>query len=316
MRTLMVVDMSNLLYKAFYAREYIRRNAVFDERMEVEDDNNDTAGLAHHSALTTLNKYFKKYNPDKVIAVFDRPSWRKGYTDSEECISQKPYKGHRRQKMSPSEKEQYQDFMEHIKEFEEILRTHTSVVCLAGDQLEADDLIAGMIQTYKDDNHIIISSDKDLMQLLRYPNVQLIDPTTGNARNLEEWDNNADYFLFVKCIRGDTSDNVQSAYPRVRETKLKEAFNDQYKYVNLMNVTWQNQEERQFVVKNLYEENTLLMDLTKQPDHIKQKMSETIEEGMNAKKKFNYFNFLRFCGKYSLKKISGNLEQYVMMLSK
>jgi 5'-3' exonuclease len=295
-------DISNLLYRAFFANK--------------QQDDQTTAGLAHHMALTTLNKYYKAFNPHKVIMTFDRSSWRKEYTASEECLSGKPYKGNRRQSMTPKEKEKFEAFLQHLQEFEELMRVHSSVVCLAGDGLEADDLLAGFCQTYIDDEIIIVSGDKDMIQLLRNPNVRLVDPATGKDRTLEEWDGDADLFMFEKCLRGDAGDNVGSAYPRIRKTKIIKAYNDSFERVNVMNDMWTDQTGKEHVVRHLFAENKLLMDLTAQPACIRRQMNEVINEEMSDPGSFSYFHFMGFLGKYEMKKISQSLDQYVPMLSR
>lgn len=66
--------------------------------------------------------------------------------------------------------------------------------------MEADDIIAGLVNVYDDDTtNIIVSSDKDFMQLIR-DNVILFDPVSKKTRNLSEYNNDPDYFLFHKCI--------------------------------------------------------------------------------------------------------------------
>lgn len=300
-KTYILFDMSNLLHKTFY--------------INAREDIEILAGLAYHTSLVTLNKYFKQYKPDQTIFVFDRGNWRKYYTQSEECYSGKLYKGHRRQKMSPSEKKRYQVFLNFINDFEQLIREHTGIVCLAGDMLEADDLIAGFVEIFSDqDNIVIVSADKDLLQLLKYPNVTLVDPTTGKNRTLEEWDNDADYFLFHKCLRGDPGDNVQAAYPRIRSTKIKEAYTNEYVRVNLMNETWTDHTGREFVVGKLFNENQMLMDLTKQPLCVRRKIFEVIEHELNNPGKFSHFHFLKFLGKYQLKNVANNLESFIPLL--
>lgn len=298
-----VFDISNLLYRTFFANK--------------QDDDQTVAGLAQHMALVTLNKYFKMFQPHQVIMTFDRSSWRKEYTADEQlCLSGKKYKGNRRQSMTPKEKAKFEAFLEHLGDFEELVRVHTSIVCLAGDGLEADDLVAGFCQRHQDDEIIIVSGDKDMIQLLRHDNVRLIDPASGKDRTLDEWGGDADLFMFEKCLRGDTGDNVGSAYPRVRKTKILKAYEDPFEKVNLMNETWTDQNENEHVVKHLFEENKLLMDLTAQPDCVRRKIDEVIDHEMANPGSFSYFHMMKFLGKYELKKISQSLEQYVPMLSR
>lgn len=305
------VDISNLLYRTFFANK-------------TKHSAEESAGLAHHAALITLNKYFRNYKPHKLIMAFDRSSWRKTYTGSELCISGKPYKGNRRQKMSPSEKEMFAKFLEHLSDFEEIVKKQTSVICLANDDLEADDLIAGVVDEFPDDEIIIVSADKDLMQLLRGDNIQLIDPASGKDRRkdlIKDFDGDVDYFMFEKCIRGDPGDNVQSAFPGVRKTRIKKAYKDPFEKINLLNETWSvgesgTDEYKEFIVKDLFEENKLLMDLTAQPDIIKDKIKLTIQDGFENPGTYSHFHFLKFLGKYQLKKISEQVDNFVKMLSR
>lgn len=314
-----VFDLSNILYRSFYANR---------------DDSDDllTAGLAHASGLMSMNRWFNQIKPDRIYACFDRPSWRKEYTKSDDCISKRPYKGNRRQTMTPQQRKKYEQFLQHVAEFEEILKTHTSIHVLSEDLLEADDLMAAVVFHCSqnttpstdliefNDNALneitIISSDKDLIQLLKYPNVKLIDPSSGKERTLSEWDNDVEWFMFEKCMRGDRGDNVMSALPRVLTTRLKKAYKDDYEYVNLMNESWSLATTNQtFKVSDIFEENKLLMDLHCQPQHIRDKMQTCIEVENTRVKHFDYFQFVRFLGKYQLKRISEQLATFVPMLS-
>lgn len=303
MKTFLVFDASNLLHRTFFAG-YAANGG----------DDHVMAGLALHAAFTTLNKYFNKYNPTKVICTFDRPNWRRLYTQSDLCLSGQIYKGTRRQNMTPAEQLRYKMFQEHVLEFEDIVRTRTSMVCLAADQLEADDLMAGFAEMYQDDRVIVISADKDLMQLLKFPNVTLIDPMNDKARVCDD----VKWFMFLKCIRGDRGDNVASAYPRVREAKVRLAFEDEFERLSMMNHTYKtirNGEEVEVRVGDLYEENVLLMDLFSQPKPVRKLIRNTITEGMENPGKYSHFHFLKFCNKHDLKKIVEKVDNYIKMLS-
>lgn len=299
----MIMDCSNLLYRSFY---------------KIKDEDEDTiAGMAAHTALTTLNKYFKMFKPDHVVMAFDRPSWRKEYTASEKCISKKPYKGNRRKDMKPRDLEKYQLFMEHIASFEEMIKSHTSVITLAADRLEADDLIAGFAQTYHPNNEIvIISADSDLAQLLRYDNVRVISPATDKDHNLNDWDDDAEYYLFSKCVRGDPTDNVQSAFPNVRQTRIRKAYDDEYELVALMKEKWSGPNNTEYTVASLFRENQLLIDLEMQPSDIRSIITETITEEMKRKRRFVMFKFLQYIGKMQLTRIKERIDDYLPMLSR
>lgn len=300
----LVLDISNMLYRCYFAQQ--------------SEDEQTIAGMAMHSALTTLNKYYKLYKPKKVVMVFDRSSWRKEYTSEYDYL--KPYKGNRRKDSTEAQKEKYKRFIEHVAEFEQLINDYTTVISLAGDRLEADDLIAGFVQRYTEDNIVIITADSDMAQLLKYDNIRLISPATDKDQSLEKYNNDPEYYLFQKCIRGDASDNIQSAYPRVRATRIKDVYDnmvdgDGYKFVTFMKETWTDQLKRNFTVEQMYDHNRTLIDLEKQPNDIKILMGATLDAEMDTMKKFSYFHLLKFVGKYKLQRIKDSIENFVPMLS-
>lgn len=307
----LVFDISNMLYRTFFVQR--------------EETDETLAGLAMHSALVTLNKYFRQHKPDRVVMAFDRQSWRKEYTASEKCLSKKPYKGNRRKDMTPAQALKYERFVAHLAEFEALISQQTTIITLAGEGLEADDLIAGFCQMHKhsdDDQIVLISSDTDMLQLLRYPNVRIISPATDKEQFLADYDNNPELYLFTKCIRGDPTDNVQSAYPRVRSDRIRKVF-DAMKDVsqadvfeNFMKETWTNQDGTVFRVEQIYEENRLLIDLEKQPREIRMRIGETIMDALEKERKFSLFFMLKFIGKYQLVKIKESIDQFIPLLSK
>jgi len=306
----LILDISNLLYRTFYANK--------------SEDDITIAGLAQHQALLTLNKYYNQFTPDKIVMCFDRKAWRVNYTKSDKCISGKIYKGHRRKDMTAKEREKYELFIQHLQDFEELMREHTSVICLAADGLEADDLVAGFLQMYEDANNemTVVSTDKDYIQLLRYKNTRLINPADGKDRGLNEWGGSTDLFMFEKCIRGDAGDNVQSAYPRVRKTRIMKAWEDPLERVNMLEekITipdpQDHTQKKELIVKELFKENELLMDLSKQPSEWREVMDKTIEENMADPGKFSFLKFMQFLGKYEMRKVADNVGTYVEMLSR
>lgn len=134
------------------------------------------------------------------------------------------------------------------------------------------------------------------------------------------------WILFEKCMRGDTSDNIFSAYPGVRKkgTKnkvgLEEAFADRnskgFNWNNLMLQRWTDHNGVEHKVLDDYERNRVLVDLTAQPDAIKIKIAETIATNSVTKSIPQIgTKFMKFCGKYDLKRISDNVQGYIDFLT-
>jgi hypothetical protein len=122
-------------------------------------------------------------------------------------------------------------------------------------------------------------------------------------------------------MRGDSSDNVFSAYPGVRErgTKnkvgLREAYADRdrkgYNWNNLMLQRWTDPEGVEHRVLDDYERNRVLIDLTAQPDDIKATVDAAICEQISHKDIGQVgVRFMQFCGKYELNKCSDSADSF------
>lgn len=303
----LIIDTANILFRVASAHGKYNTSGTPEEQ----------AGLALHMALNTLKSHYNKIKPDQVALTFEgSQNWRKTYTKSDACVSKKIYKANRVKddSMIP--------FFELIKSFEQLAREHTSLVCLSNPILEGDDLFGGYVDYYTalGDEVVGLSGDKDFIQMLKYKNFKLINPDKlGDERGFDKKTGekiDADFFVFMKMFRGDAGDNVMPALPRVRETRLRKAYTDEYERTNLMNETWSfnepsTGEERIFRVGDLYEENKILMDLSAQPENIKAEVLKTIEYEAVHTGQFSLFHFLKFCGKHKLKKIADDSSSFL-----
>jgi hypothetical protein len=139
------------------------------------------------------------------------------------------------------------------------------------------------------------------------------DPAFVAPEDYQKW------VLFMKCMRGDSGDNVFSAYPgvRVKGTKnqvgLTEAFADRerrgYAWNNMMLQRWVDHEQAEHKVLDDYERNRTLIDLTAQPDDVKLAVDTAIREQITHKDiGMVGAHFLKFCGKYELTKLSDHAD--------
>jgi hypothetical protein len=128
-------------------------------------------------------------------------------------------------------------------------------------------------------------------------------------------------------MRGDTSDNVFSAYPgvRVKGTKnkvgLTEAFEDRnskgFSWNNLMLQRWTDHEGQEHRVLEDYNRNRQLIDLTQQPEDIRAVINETISSATQADKNISQvgIRLIKFCNLYDLKKIADQAQAYAEPLN-
>jgi len=278
------------------------------------------AGLAMHSSLNTVKSYHRRLQPDQVALAFEGvDNWRKDWTRGSSSISKRVYKANR------VKDDSLVPFYELIRAFEQLARQHTSLVCLSHPRLEGDDVIAGYAQHFsaKGDEVVVLSGDKDFIQLLKLPGVTLLNPDDGKLRGIDKKTGKVIdpiYFMFEKAVRGDAGDNVMAAYPRVRATRIEKAFTQEYERTNFMNETWEfsdptTGEKRTYRVGDLFEENLTLMDLERQPPDIRAFIQQTIEHEVVHHGQFSLFHFQKFCGKYGLKKISDDVTHFIELFS-
>ena len=309
-------------------------NTFFRARHAVKGDVELKIGMSLHVTLNSVKKAWKDFEGKHVIFCLEGRSWRKDYYA--------PYKRNRsdaRAAHNEKEAEEERVFWETFDEFKTFVTEKTNCTVLQHPQLEADDLIAGFIQAHPHDNHVVISTDGDFAQLIA-PNVKqyngvsevttthegyfdakgkrVKDKKTGEEKPAP----NPEWLLFEKCMRGDTSDNVFSAYPGVRtkgtknKVGLEEAFTDRatkgYSWNNLMLQKWVDHEGAEHRVLDDYQRNVRLCDLTAQPDDIRKLIDTAIAEAVALQKDVNQVGtrLMKFCASYDLVKITENIQQY------
>lgn len=314
-------------------------NTFFRARHVINGDADIKLGMAFHITLNSIRKAWQQFQGSHVVVCLEGRSWRKDHYA--------PYKRNRSDaRAAHTEKEQNEEkvFWEAFDTFKEFIREKTNCTVLQHPQLEADDLIAGWIQNHPHDNHVIVSTDTDFVQLIA-ANVQQYNgvmehvithkgifddkgkPVIDKKTKAPKEAPNPEWLLFEKCMRGDTSDNVFSAYPgvRTRGTKnkvgLTEAFEDRkskgFNWNNLMLQRWIDHNGVEHRVLEDYDRNRCLIDLTAQPDHIRVTINETVNLTVHADKNVNQvgIRLIKFCNLYDLKKIAEQAQSYAEPLN-
>jgi 5'-3' exonuclease len=326
----LLIDTSNMFFRA---RHQAHRAA----------DTWTKLGFALHLTIMSANKVARDLGADHVVFALEGRSWRKDFY--------KPYKANRavaRGAMTETEAEEDKLFWETYDELTKYLSTRTNCSVIRCATAEADDVIARWIALHPQDQHTIVSSDSDFVQLVNH-NVQLYNGINGclftvdgvtdekgkslaftigsNSKikvgkadsafvpppNYNRW------ALFLKCVRGDPGDNVFSAYPGapIKGSKnrvgLTEAFEDRerrgYNWNNLMLQRWTDHNGNEHRVLDDYERNRVLVDLTAQPDAVKHAVDQCIREQVSHRDVGMVgAHFLKFCGKYELNKLSEQAE--------
>ena len=320
-----LIDTANTFFRA---RHIASRNSDTWEKI----------GMALHLTLASVNQVVRKFGADHVVFCLEGRSWRKDHYA--------PYKKNRvvdTLTQTEAEREENEMFWDTYEKFTTFLKEKTNVSVLRHERAEADDMIARFVHLHPNDTHYIISSDTDYIQLIS-DNVHQYNGITNQFITLEGYHDekgrlvvdkktkepkllgDPQWHLFMKCMRGDSSDNVFSAYPGVREkgTKnkvgLTEAYADRHKqgfnWNNMMLQRWADHNEIEHRVKDDYERNRVLIDLTAQPQEIKDAVDSRIRESVRVDTTPQVgIHFMKFCGKYELTKISDQAETYAKWLN-
>ena len=162
----LLVDLMNTFFRA-------RHTAGRQLDMETK------VAFAVHVTLSSINKCWRDQKADHVVCCLEGRSWRKDFY--------KPYKANRavaRGKMSEAEAEEDRLFWETYDEMTKYLSTRTNCSVIRHPEAEADDVIARWIALHPQDEHTIISSDSDYVQLIA-PNVRQYNGITDELITLE-----------------------------------------------------------------------------------------------------------------------------------
>lgn len=307
---------------------------------------------AIHIALSSINAAFRKFECTDLVVAAEGRSWRK-----DEYIG---YKANRVKDAADQTEEDKLEMDLLFKALDEFLGMVeiSNAIMLRHSSAEADDMIARFIELNPDSQHVLVSTDSDFIQLVR-ENVLLVDPIkkiyitpagvhdeklrrlkfeigsngkikvdkqllkeTDQIDVPDEW---WKFALFVKCVKGDSTDNIFTAYPGVRmkssskKIGLLEAFHDRtnqgFTYLNFMNQKWEDPEGNAHLVKEGFERNRQLIDLTAQPEEFKILFDEAIQKAMDRPGKQIGFEFMKFCGKFKLEMISKKAPEFIRMFS-
>ena len=314
-------------------------NTFFRARHVIRGDLDTKVGMALHITLNSVKKAWNDFNADHVVFCLEGRSWRKDYYE--------PYKRNRkvaRDALTESQQEEDKVFWEIFDEFKDFVTNKTNCTVMQHKQLEADDLIAGWVQAHPNDHCVIISTDGDFAQLIgpnctQYNGVSntiiahdgyfddkkrqpIIDKKTKEAKPAPH----PEFMLFEKCMRGDTSDNVFSAYPGVRKkgTKNKvglvEAFDDKltkgYNWNNMMLQRWVDHEGVEHRVLDDYNRNVTLCDLTAQPGNIRSIINDVVEDHMVAKDITQVgMRLMKFCAKWDMQRVADQASYFAEPLN-
>ncbi len=252
------------------------------------------------NSLRGLNVKFGKDYGELIICADDKNYWRKDAFPF--------YKASRKKNREASPLD-WNKIFEILNRIRDELKTDFPYKVIQVSKAEADDIIATFCTKYgvelksaSTEKILIVSSDKDFLQLQRFVNVEQYSPTA--KKFLRESD--PEKFLREHIIRGDTGDGIPNILSGddsfVTGTRQKPVTE---KKLN----TWLTQEFESFcdetMLRNV-KRNEMLIDLSKVPIEYQTKILETYETApKNGREKLmNYFI------KNRMKQLMAHLQEF------
>ena len=236
--------------------------------------------MIRHMILNSLRMYRQKYHEEYgelVLCCDGRHSWRREHFP--------PYKASRKTTRDASSKDWTQIF-ESLDTIKSELKEYFPYKYIEIEEAEADDVIGVLAKTWSE-SIMIISGDKDFIQLQVRDNVDQYSPITKKI----VYDDNPAKYLKEHILRGDSSDGVPNflsadtcIVDKIRQTPITK------KKIDL----WIDQNPEDFCneeqLRN-YHRNMKLIDLQYTPSNIVDQVGKQFNEVPKGKRSglLNFF---------------------------
>ena len=256
--------------------------------MSIKNNNDIHEDVIRHMILNSLRSYNSKFSKEYgelVLACDAHNLWRKEVF---------PYYKANRKKSRDASTLDWKKLFEIIDKVRDEIRDNFPYRVIRIDKAEADDVIASLViaNSLEDINNnnkiLIVSGDRDFVQLQRFPNVEQYDPV--NKKRVVS--NNPRNQLVEKIVRGDVGDGV----PNILSNDNSLVMGIRQKPVMAAKVNeWLKMKPEDFcntgdMLRN-YKRNELLIDLALVPKDIQDQVLTEYENqsGKRKDKLVNYF---------------------------
>ena len=238
--------------------------------------------MVRHMVLNALRMYKVKFSPDygdMVIACDNTNVWRK---------KEFPYYKANRKKNQETSELDWKSIFECLNKIRQELKDYLPYRVIDVESAEADDVIATLVKhKHEEQNIMILSGDKDFIQLHKYDGVQQYDP----VRKRKISHDNPQRYLIEHILKGDSGDGI----PNVLSPDNCFVIGERQKPMTAKKIahylTIDPSEIDDPIVQRNYFRNKMLIDLESVPSYITDKVLEQYEaqSGRDRSKMMNYF---------------------------
>ena len=265
---MIIIDMNQISLASLMMDLNLRKSNEVDE------------GMVRHMILNSIRLHRSDFHKEfgEVVLTYDsKHYWRRDYFPN--------YKAGRKKGREKDNKDWDAIFgvLNKIKaEFKENLPYKYLEVYGA----EADDIIATLCKNFQDEKIMIVSGDKDFIQLQKYPNVKQYSPILKKMVN----GHNPTTYIKEHILKGDTSDGVPNVLSPdntfvdgIRQRPL-----GRKKIENWLDIHIDDLPDE---VKRNYQRNATLINLDNVPEELEMEIMKTYKEAPcgDRSKLLNYF---------------------------
>ena len=262
---MILVDMNQISLASIMMHLHMQKESDIDENM------------VRHMILSSLKMYRSRFVSEfgELVLCYDsRHYWRRDYF---------PEYKHSRKKGREKDTKNWDSIFSCLNKIKEEIKNNMPYKFLEVYGAEADDIIATLCSESSDEV-MILSGDKDFIQLQKYPNVKQYSPITKKMIN----GINPDDYLKEHVLKGDTSDGVpnvlspdNSFVDGIRQKPLSKK-----KIAAMIDGNFPNDE-----IKRNFQRNKTLIDLGCVPDELRTEILVTYKDAPeNSRSKLlNYF---------------------------
>lgn len=263
-----------------------------DKKMKIDET------LLRHMVLNSIRSYntqFKSKFGELVIACDSRKFWRKDVFPY--------YKAHRKADREKSPLD-WTAIFEILNLIKGELKQYFPYKVIEVEGAEADDIIAVLTSVYsKDEEILILSSDKDFVQLQKYPNVTQYSPILKRFIRTD----NPEEFVKEHILRGDRGDGI----PNFLSSDNTFVAGERQKVITKKKLAeWLKKEPDEICTTDLmlrnYKRNQLLVDL----DFVPEKIKNTIQTVYNDTKPTSRQKLMTFFIEKKLKNLMEVINEF------
>ena len=264
---MILVDMNQISLASLMMHLHINKGELDDE-------------MVRHMILNSVRMYRTMFNEDygEIVLTYDsRAYWRK------QIFPQ--YKANRK-KNRESDGKDWNSIFEVLNQIKDEIREFLPYKVVETYGAEADDVIATLCKHYQNEKIMIVSGDKDFIQLQKYNNVKQYSPITKKHIN------GVDAVVYIKehILKGDKSDGV----PNVLSPD--HTFTDDLRQrpltsKKMQSIMAQDIDDLDDEVKRNYQRNDILINLDNIPEKLEEEILDDFKSATcgDRSKLLNYF---------------------------